>query len=95
MMLGYEQARKIIKQLAKKRLGVFMNLFTRREAKTGLTILDHFSYKTIFWKTFQREMLIISQTTTLLQIFCELKLYSHVIVKSMSVADWLYFLKEL
>ena len=32
-------------------------------------------------------MLIISQTTTLLQIFCELSLYSRVIFKSMRVAD--------
>ena len=32
-------------------------------------------------------MLIRSQGTTLLQIFCELKLYSQVIFKSMRVAD--------
>ena len=32
-------------------------------------------------------MLEISQTTTLLQLFCELLLYSKVILKSMRVAD--------
>ena len=32
-------------------------------------------------------MLIRSQITTLLQIFCELLLYSQVIFKSMKVAD--------
>ena len=32
-------------------------------------------------------MLISGQTTTLLQIFCELLLYSQVIFKSMKVAD--------
>ena len=48
MMLGCEQARKIIKQLAQKRLGVFLNLFARREAKTGLTILDIFFVQKFF-----------------------------------------------
>ena len=47
----------------------------------------HFSIKSIFWKIFEGEMLIISQTTTLLQIFCGLLLYSQVVFKSMKVAD--------
>ena len=56
-------------------------------AKTGLPILIKNSNKSIFWKIFEGEMLIRSQTTTLLQIFCELLLYSPVIFKSMRVAD--------
>ena len=47
----------------------------------------YFSNKGIFWKIFEGEMLIRSQTTTLLQIFCELLLYSQVSFKSMKVAD--------
>ena len=43
--------------------------------------------KGISFKTFEREMLIRSQITTLLQIFCELSLYSQVIFKSMKAAD--------
>ena len=35
----------------------------------------------------EEEVLIRSQTTTLLQIFCEVVLYSKVIFKSMQVAD--------
>ena len=38
-------------------------------------------------KTFVGEMLIISKTTNLLQIFYELSLYSQVIKKNMRVAD--------
>ena len=38
-------------------------------------------------KTFEGEMFIRSQITTLLQIFSELSLYSQVIFKSMKVAD--------
>ena len=48
---------------------------------------QYFTYKSIFLKTFEGEMLIRSQTTTFLQIFCELSLYSKVIIKSMRVAD--------
>ena len=47
----------------------------------------YFTYKGIFWKTFEGEMLIISLTTTLLQIFCELLLYCQVIPKNVRVAD--------
>ena len=43
--------------------------------------------KTFFLKTFEGEKLIRSQTTILVQIFCELSLYSQVIFKSMIVAD--------
>ena len=40
-------------------------------------------------------MLEISQTTTLLQLFCELLLYSKVILKSMRVADdTIYMISE-
>ena len=52
------------------------------------------TYKSIFWKTYEGEMFIRSQTTTLLQIFCEFSLCSQVIFKSMKVADvrfWLSF----
>ena len=41
----------------------------------------------MFWKEFEGEMLIKSQATTLLQIYCELLLYSQDIFKSMKVAD--------
>ena len=47
----------------------------------------YFTYKSILVKSPEREMLIRSQTKTLLQIFCELSLYSQVIIKSMRVAD--------
>ena len=47
----------------------------------------YFTYKSILMKTFEGEMLIRSQTKTLLQIYCELSLYSQVIFKSMRVAD--------
>ena len=47
----------------------------------------YFSYKSIFWKIFGGKILIRSQATTLLQIFCELLFYSQVISKSMKVAD--------
>ena len=47
----------------------------------------YFIYKVIFLKTFEGELFIRSQTTTPLQIFCELSLYSQVIFKSMRVAD--------
>ena len=47
----------------------------------------YFSNKSVFWKIVEVGMLKRSQTTTLLQIFCELLLYSQVILKSMKVAD--------
>ena len=47
----------------------------------------YFSIKSIFWKIFEGEMLIRCQITTLLQIFCELLLYSQIIFRSMKVAD--------
>ena len=47
----------------------------------------YFTYKSILLKTFEGEMLIRSQTTTFLQIYCELSLCSHVIFKSMKIAD--------
>ena len=56
-------------------------------AKTGLTILNIFFYQKHLKKIFEGEMLITSQTTTPLQIFCELLLYSLVIFKSMKEAD--------
>ena len=65
----------------------WINPFTLREAITGLTILNIFFYQEHFLKIFEGEMLIRSHTTTLLQIFCELLLYSQVIFKSMEVAD--------
>ena len=61
------------------------NLSTLRTAKTGLTNLEIFYFFKIIF--FEREMLFISQTTTSLQIFCELSLYSQVIFKSIRVAD--------
>ena len=47
----------------------------------------YFPYKSIFFKTFEWQMLIRRQTTNLLQIFCEIWLHSQVIFKSMKVAD--------
>ena len=47
----------------------------------------YFTCKGIFWEIFEGEMFIISQTTTLLKIFCELSHYSRVIYKSMREAD--------
>ena len=47
----------------------------------------YFSNKSILWKIFEAEMLLRSQTTTPLQIFCWLMLYSQVIFKSVRVAD--------
>ena len=47
----------------------------------------YFLTKAFFGKMFEEEMLTRSQTTTLLQIFCEFSLYSQVIFKSMKIAD--------
>ena len=55
--------------------------------KQAIQFWVYFSIKSIFRKIFEGEMLIRSQTTTLLLIFCELLLYSQVIFKSMKVAD--------
>ena len=55
--------------------------------KEAWQIWKYFTYKSIFLKTFEGEMLIRSQTTTLLQIFYEILLCSQVIFKSMKVAD--------
>ena len=48
---------------------------------------EYLAHKSIYLKIIEGEMLIRSQTTTLLQIFYELSLYSQVIFKSMKVAD--------
>ena len=61
--------------------------FTFRAAKTDLRILKYITYQSIIWKTFEGEMIIRSQTTTLLQICYELSPYLQVIFKSMRVAD--------
>ena len=55
--------------------------------KQACRFWKYFTQKGIFWKTFEGEMVITSQATTLLQIFCELSLSSQVIFKSMRVAD--------
>ena len=47
----------------------------------------YFTCKGIFWEIFEGYMFIISRTTTLLQIFCELSRYSRVIFKGMREAD--------
>ena len=52
-----------------------------------------FLNESIFGEIFE-EMLIRSQTTTLLPIFCELMLYSQIIFKSTRVAD-IIILEEL
>ena len=57
------------------------------QPKEAWRFWEYFTQKSIFLKTFGGEMLIRSQTTTLLQIFCELLLYSKVIFESMKVAD--------
>ena len=66
---------------------LMINPLTPRAAKRGLTILEIFNLQKKFLKTFEGDMLISSQTRTLLQIFCEFLLYSKDIFKSMRVAD--------
>ena len=68
-------------------INISINPLMLRTAKTGLTILEIFSNKSIFWKIIEGKMLDRSQTTTLLQEFCELLLSFKVILKSMKVAD--------
>ena len=62
------------------------HLHSERPKEAG-RFWEYFTQKSIFLKTFEGEMLIRSQTTTLLQIFCEMLLYSQVIFKSMKLAD--------
>ena len=57
------------------------------QPKEAWLFWEYFTQKNIFLKTFEGEMLIRSQTKTLIQIFCELLLYSQVIFESMKVAD--------
>ena len=53
---------------------------TLRAAKTGLMILEFLLLtKALFCKRFKREMLIVRQTTTHPQLFCDLMHYSQVI----------------
>ena len=65
----------------------YINPLTLRPAKTGLTNLEIYYLQKHFLETYEGEMIIRSQTTTLLQIFCELSLCSQVIFKSMKVAN--------
>ena len=67
-------------------LVLFTHLHSERP-KQAWGFGKYLSYKSIFQKTIEREMLIRSQTTTPLQICFTLSLYSQVILKSMSVAD--------
>ena len=61
---------------------------TLRAAKSGLTILEIFYLqKHSLENIWRRNVDQSGQTTILLQIFCELSLYSQVIFKSMRVAD--------
>ena len=55
--------------------------------KYDLTILVLTLEKGIFWKLFEREMFMIIQFTTLLQIFCEIMCISKVIFKSITYPD--------
>ena len=65
-----------------------VNPFTLRAAKRWPDNLGNiFLAKHFFGKIFEGEILSVSQTTILLQIFCELLLDSQVIFKSMKVAD--------
>ena len=66
--------------------GVLTHLHSEQPKEAG-QLWKYFTYKSIFLKMFEGEMLIISPTKTVLQIFCELMLYSQVIFKSMKVAD--------
>ena len=50
----------------------YLNPFTLRASKTGLTMLEIFNLQTFFWKTFDREMVIRCHTPTLLQIIGKL-----------------------
>ena len=52
------------------------------------------THRSLSCKIFEGNFFISNQTITLLQIFCELLLYSKVIFISMRVAN-LYFLEEL
>ena len=70
-----------------KRMNLIFYPFTLSDTKTGDNFGNIFRTKAFFWKIFEGEMLTRGQTTTLLQIFCELSLYSQVIFKSMKVAD--------
>ena len=62
-------------------------LHSERPKELELIVWEIFYLQKHFGKTFEGEMLITSQTTTLLQMFCELTLYSQVIFKSLRVAD--------
>ena len=64
----------------------FFNPLMLRAAKRGMMILNIF-YLGFSWKTFEGEMFIRSQTTTLPQIVFELSFYPKVIFKNMTEAD--------
>ena len=55
--------------------------------KTVWLFLWYLSNESNFQKTFEREMFIEIQPTTLLQIFCEFMIYSKVILKSIKGPD--------
>ena len=92
---GMERIKAIIdRTLVNACRGTLLIPLTLRAAKTGLTILDFFFYKSVFRKIFEGEMSTRSQTTTLLQIFCELSLHSQVIFQKYE-SSRRYFLEEL
>ena len=62
--------------------GLNINPLTLSVAKSSLTIVDKFSSESLVWKMFEGEMLIITLSTTLLEIFCKIILNFQVIVKS-------------
>ena len=62
------------------------HLYSERP-KEAWRFWKYFPYKSIFWETFDWEMLIRRQTINLLQIFYEISPHSQVIFKSKKVAD--------
>ena len=70
--------------------------FHSKQPKETWGFWKYFTYKSIFLKTFEGELLIWSQTTTLLQIFCELKLLNpQVIFKRIRKADGAFYRETL
>ena len=69
------------------KLGEILTHSHSERPKEAWQIWKYFTYKSIFLKTFEGEMLIRSQTTTLLHKFYGILLCSQVIFISMKVAD--------
>ena len=64
-----------------------LNPLTPTAAKSSLTILTKVSSKSMVGEIFEREMLIRTLLTTLLQIFCQTILNAEFIIKSILDPD--------